>query len=63
MELRSEQQPCEDQPMTDASARFIDVEGVRNFRDGGGYETSDGNRVRDQLGVRSVFDLRFPNEV
>ena len=49
--------------MTDASARFIDVEGVRNFRDGGGYETSDGNRVRDQLGVRSVFDLRFPNEV
>ena len=71
--------------MTSEPARFIDVEGVLNFRDGGGYETTEGNRVRwrrvfragalhgatpesaslvrSELGVRSVFDLRFPDEV
>ncbi|PZC43811.1 MAG: Tyrosine phosphatase family protein [Chloroflexi bacterium] len=71
--------------MTTEPARFIDVEGVLNFHDGGGYETTEGNRVRcrrerragtlheatlesaslvrDQLGVPSVFDLRFPNEI
>ena len=71
--------------MTTEPARFTDVEGALNFRDGGGYETTEGNcvrwrrvfragalheatpesasLVRDQLGVRSVFDLRFPNEV
>ena len=32
--------------MTNEPARFIDVEGVLNFRDGGGYETTEGNRVR-----------------
>jgi protein tyrosine/serine phosphatase len=71
--------------MTAEPARFIDVEGVLNFRDGGGYATTEGNRirwrrvfragalheatpasatlVRNELGVRSIIDLRFASEL
>jgi protein-tyrosine phosphatase len=84
-QLQARRQPHEETLMPDEPARFIDVEGVLNFRDRGGYETTEGNRVRwrrvfragalheataksaslvrNELGVRSVFDLRFPNEV
>lgn len=32
--------------MTATSARVINVEGVRNFHHGGGYDTSGGDHVR-----------------
>lgn len=71
--------------MTDPQHRHIRFDGVRNFRDLGGYRTGDGRAVRwgavyrsaelhkmtaqdarkaiDELGVRTVLDLRDPANI
>lgn len=78
------------EPMTefqvaiDQKHRVLPIDGVINFRDLGGYQTQDGNKVRygrvyrsaqlselttlgaqqaASLGVKSVMDLRFDDEI